>query len=685
MATRLYASSIDVPKNFGSAITPAFDGNWSSTNNMSRFALHTAHTGSGLTTLQRTKTSSTRQNLGLIQLVSGPLEASQAITTADTVRAVFEARQNVTGADCSSKMSVRVVSQDGATVRATLLALDTVTTNINEWGTTASSKLFPRMVDADPLKTLSDYTTQDGDRIVVEIGFLTANTNFTTSQGRITIGDPIGVNDFGYGNSLTGTHVGWVEFSMNLVFKPSIAPRRQRMQMLGVGTRRLANSFLPKELINVTSRSVNDFLDFMAIGSHDYGAPNIYSNRTALKNANETLGIPLSRGNPLDVMVQLPAGWKTSYLFALPNTTDTQTLTASINADLDKFQTYYDVGRLSHIEMPNEPDLFSGDPNWPAYLGAFYKLAYPMAKARFPDIPVLGSTLGHNKDADINSVLAQFSGGETPSDYCDIGCLHSYPGPTQPHSNLDQIMQVGARLFPGKSIAISESGYHTAVNAWQIGAGGDVSEEAQAWYEPKMFLEYYKKGFLILWLYEILDRRPNSESTSFGTPLSPANSQNEANLGLFRGNNSHANPDVTGPKPVVQNLVNLRSLLSGSDPATNSTITYQIDGSPLQHMLLESSTNPIIVLWQQANLYQNSIPSVFNFFTLAFSGGSPGVDLNPPDQNAALRFATDYQVVVKKVSDNGATPVTLTAATMHQIAVPAKDILILELTPGSAL
>lgn len=688
MPTRLYASSIDVPKNLGSPLTPSFNSSWSSTNNMVRYALSTSHTGSGLTTLQRSKSSSTRQNLGLVQLTSPPLEADQVITSTDTVRAVFEARENVSGADCSSKMSVRVVSQDGTIVRTTLLALDTATTNIFEWGTTSSSKLFPRMTDADPLKVLSDYTTQDGDRIVVELGFLTANTTFTTSQGKIVIGDPIGVTDFEYGNNLTGTHVGWVEFSMNLSFKTSISPRRQRMQMMGVGTRRFTNSYLPKELITVSARGVNSFLNFMGINSHDYGAPNIYSNRPALKNANEALGIPLSRGNPLDVMVQLPAGWKTSMLFGLPYTTDTATITAAVIADLDRFQPYYDADRLSYIEMPNEPDLFtkypgttSIDPNWPQYLAAFYKTAYALTKDRFPNIPVLGSSLGHNTTANVTSVLAQFSNNETPANYCDIGCLHAYPGPNQPHVNLDEMMQVGARLYPGHEIAISETGYHTAYNAWQIGAGGGLSEAAHTWYLPKMYLEYFKRGFKFMWAYELLDRRPNAESTSFGTPLSPAHSMNEANFGLFRGNNNHANPDVTGPKPVVEIITNLRSLLAGTDPVSNSTTTYQIDGSPLKHLLLEKTTHPVIVLWQQATIYTPSIPNTYNAFTFSWSGGSAGVDLSPPDQNATVRFSSDYQITVKKVSDNGASSTTLPAATVHHIAVPAKDILILELTP----
>lgn len=688
MATRFYASSIDVPKYLGSAITPAFDTNWTSTNNMSRFSLALAHTGSGLTTLQRSKSDSTRRNLGLIQLVSPPLVAGIEITSTDTVRTIFQASENATTADCSSKMSIRVFNQDGTALRTTLLALDTSTTNIIEWSTTPSSKLFPRMNDADPLPTLADYTTQDGDRIVCELGFLTANTNFATSQGRITIGDPTNATDYNFANNETGANTGWIEFSVDLSFKPNINPRRQRMQIMGIGSRRMAEtSVLPKELIPTTSANVNSFLDSMAVGSHDYGAPNIYSNHSAIITANTAIGIPLSRGNPLAVMNALPSGWKTSMLFSLPRTTDTAEITTSVNADLDIFATYYDADRLSHIEMPNEPDLFTKfpnsnniDPAWPQYLGAFYKIAYPLAKSRFPDIPVIGSSLGHNKEADVNSILAEFSGGETPGDYCDEGCLHSYPGPVQPHTGLDQILQISERLYPGKELNISESGYHTAINAWQIGAGGEVSEAAQAWYEPKMYLEYFKKGIKTLWMYELLDRRPNAETTSFNTPVSPSNSINEGNFGFYRGNNNASAPDITGPKPVVNNFVYLRNLLSGNDPTTNSTVRYKIDGSPLQHILLENDTSPIIVLWQQATIYKTSSPAVFNYFTLSYSGGSAGVDLSPPDQNAVIRFDTDYEVLVKKVSDNGATPQTLTAATVHNIAVPAKDIIILELT-----
>lgn len=688
MATRFYASSDYAPSNLGVSITPAFD-TWTSTNNMVRRSMSPRKTGSGITTLFRTKSDSTRRNFGIIQLVSPPLEAGQAITTSDTVRAVFQSWQNATTADCSAKMSVRIFSQDGTTQQTTLLALDTATTNILEWGTTAASHLFPRMSDADPLPTLQNYTTQDGDRIVCDIGWLCANTTFASSQGKISIGDPLTGSDYDFANNQSGsTSVGWVEFSMDLVFKQVLQPRRQRISIMGTGTRRISNSsVIPTELTSQATQNAADFLNSMGVNSHDYGAPNIYSNIPALISATTTLGIPLMRGQPLAGLDSLSSEYKSGYFIGgYGRTTDATTITNAVNAALDAHaQPYYEAGRLLYLEMPNEPDLFtktpggSIDPNWPSYVAAYCRIAYPIAKARFPDIPIVGVCLGHNKPTDVASLVAAFD-GDAIGDYCDIGNMHSYPGLGLAHTSFDTLTTVPAQLYPGKDIYVTESGYHTAVNDWQIGRVGGINENVQAWYITKMYLEYFGFGIKKFFQYELLDRRPNAESTSFGVPLSPANQQSEANLGLFRGNNSHAAPNTAGAKPVVGILNNLRSMLTGSAPASNATLTYQLDGSPFSHVLLETSTAVYMVIWQRATLWKSGIASTFNIFTLSWQGGSAGVELDPPDQNARLRFSSDKDLTIRKVSDAGATPVTIAGSTVHEFAVPAKDVLIIQIS-----
>lgn len=689
MATRFYASSVYAPTNLGTTISPAFDSAWTSSSSMIRRTMSPNKTGSGITTLFRTKSDSTRRNFGIVQLVSHPLEAGQNITTSDTVKAVFQSWQNASTADCSAKMSIRVFSQDGTTARATLLALDTSTTNLSEWGTTATSHLFPRMGDADPVSTLQNYTTQDGDRIVCDIGWLCANTTFASSQGKISIGDPLTGSDYSFANNQAGDgYIGWIEFSMNLVFKQMLLPRRQRLSIMGAGTRRVStSSVIPAQLISRVTRNAADFINSMGVNSHDYGAPNIYSNIPALISATTTLGIPLMRGQPLSGLESLGTEYKSGYFIGgYGRTTDETTITNAVNAALDAHaQPYYEAGRLLYLEMPNEPDLFtktpngSIDPNWPAYIAAYCRIAYPIAKARFPDIPIVGVPLGHNKPADVAALIAAFD-GDAIGDYCDIGNMHSYPGLGLAHTSFDTLTTVPALLYPGKDIYVTESGYHTAVNDWQIGRGGGINETVQAWYIVKMYLEYFGFGIKKFFQYELLDRRPNAESTSFGTPLSPANQQSEANLGLFRGNNSHSAPNTAGAKPAVELINNLRSMLAGSAPGSNTSLTYQLDGSPLAHILLETSTGIYMVLWQRATLWKSSAPATFNIFTLSWQGGSAGSELNPPDQNARIRFSSDKDLTIRKVSDAGATPTTMSGSTVHEFAVPAKDVLIIQIS-----
>lgn len=689
MATRFYSSSTNGPTNFGSPISPSFDS-WTSTSTMIRRTMSPIRTGSGITTLLRTKSDSTRRNFGIVQLVSPPLVAGQNITTSDTVQAVFQSWQNATTADCSAKMSVRIFSQDGTTLRATLRALDTATTNLFEWGTTAQSHLFSRMADADPLQTLANYTTQDGDRIVVDLGWLCANTNFASSQGKLSIGDPLTGTDYPYVNGQSGsTYVGWIEFSMNLTFKPNISPRRQKVSIMGAGTRRLSSmTVLPSELIAQTAQNATSFIDSMGINSHDYGAPNIYSNHTALLAATTDLGIQYVRGHPLAVLNSLGPEYKSScFIGGYNRTTDSTTITNDITSYLDTVvQPFYDSGRLLFLEMPNEPDLFtktsngSIDPNWPAYIAAYCRIAYPLVKARFPGIPVVGVALGHNKPSDVTALIAAFDQGDAIGDYCDIGNIHCYPGYGLAHTSFDTLNTVPQQLYPGKDIYVTESGYHTAVNGWQVGIGGGVNEDVQGWYIAKMFLEYFAYGVKKFFLYEMLDRRPNAESTSWGTPLSPANQQPEANLGLFRGNNIHATPDTAGAKPAVAIINTIRSMLAGAAPGSNSTISYQVDGSAFAHLLLETTTGLYLVLWQRATLWQPSLPATFNYFSLSWQGGTAGYELSPPDQNARLRFGSDKDITIRKVSDNGASPVTMTNAAQHEFSVPAKDILIIEIS-----
>lgn len=154
-------------------------------------------------------------NVGLRQHFTETL-AAQSLS--GTFSLVIRGLESLAAADSTLQAIVRVVSQDGATTRATLYAGHAAALNATvgalgqEFGLTAETRIIPAGT------ALSPYTCVDGDRISVETGPRLYNTVTTSYDTTLRYGHPVGTADFALTAGLTTDLVPWVEFSQNLLF-----------------------------------------------------------------------------------------------------------------------------------------------------------------------------------------------------------------------------------------------------------------------------------------------------------------------------------------------------------------------------------------------------------------------------------------------------------------------------------
>ncbi len=209
--TRLYFSASTAP-----SVSPSF-GSWGYTTEAGRYALLSAKVGGeSLVTGTRIGPSATGVTQLDRQYVSEPISAGQVFTSGSTfLKAQLQCREYNNGDNTRSGLSVRIVSNDGATTRATLLA----TANYGLAGTTefVNSATLRNAAYANGDTVTASYTTVAGDRLVVEIGY--TNNAGSTVEGRCRYGAPTGTDLPENETTTTATNVPWVEFSNTITFQ----------------------------------------------------------------------------------------------------------------------------------------------------------------------------------------------------------------------------------------------------------------------------------------------------------------------------------------------------------------------------------------------------------------------------------------------------------------------------------
>lgn len=217
MATRFY-----FPSTGTADVSPAFDAEWNDSSSVTRRPLNRTRGTSAFVEISDTETSAlSTWDILLGQFVSAPLQAQ---TLSGTFSCVIRARESATGVNARSQMVVKVVSNDGATIRGTLFPADTTTTNVNEWvatttATAVRNAFFPKGTASQAFTSLA---IQAGDRIVIEVGARTVNTATTAGfTAAMRFGEAAA-------SDLTADETGvvegnpWIEFSSTVLLQADL-------------------------------------------------------------------------------------------------------------------------------------------------------------------------------------------------------------------------------------------------------------------------------------------------------------------------------------------------------------------------------------------------------------------------------------------------------------------------------
>jgi len=206
--TRLY-----MPTAEAAAVTPAFDGNWEDVDGAVRRRLRY------IKDLSNTFASGTPigwtagQDALDRQYVSDPMVAGQVFNTSVIMQGICRALESAVNDNVTQiKAGLRIVSNDGNTVRATLLAVANHSGSTTELGTTSTVR---RIFNSTALT--GTYVTADGDRIVLELGYSDDGTGASIlATGSFGMSDGDAPYAFVGG---TTTCSPWVEFSIPIRFK----------------------------------------------------------------------------------------------------------------------------------------------------------------------------------------------------------------------------------------------------------------------------------------------------------------------------------------------------------------------------------------------------------------------------------------------------------------------------------
>jgi hypothetical protein len=206
-ATRFY-----LPSTGAAAVSPAFthQATWDAVDNVDRLRCVTTKISSSMTSKTEGKATTVDRQL-VRQYVSDPINAQtiSAGTVKGTVR-VLESAAN----DNLDNISVKivVVSRDGSTLTGTILNLGEYV-GVNEFATSLTNR---RVADGD---TTTSVTANQGDRIVIELGFRNSATG-TSVSGDMNFGDN-SATDLGDNETGTAADNPFVELSNTITFEAS--------------------------------------------------------------------------------------------------------------------------------------------------------------------------------------------------------------------------------------------------------------------------------------------------------------------------------------------------------------------------------------------------------------------------------------------------------------------------------
>lgn len=209
MASRFYFGV------YAPSISPAADAAWDVAGSLVRRVLEGEKHGfpAALETLAVSTTSNSPAgavDVLIGQYISAPLSGNQTISSA--IKGQISAFESNAAANARMQCVIRVVSNDGTTVRGTLIAASAAALS-NEFNTSTRNIKIPLGGSTVP----SSVNALDTDRIVVEIGWRKHESATTNRTVTFAGGNPIGT-DLPEDETTVATNTPWIEFADTLVF-----------------------------------------------------------------------------------------------------------------------------------------------------------------------------------------------------------------------------------------------------------------------------------------------------------------------------------------------------------------------------------------------------------------------------------------------------------------------------------
>jgi hypothetical protein len=213
MARRFYLPIGDVP-----VVSPAFDTAWQATGSALRRRMNTiVKTANDSVAAQSAVASTAGQATCHRQFVSDPMNSGLVFDTSTTYKCQIQMFESAINDNAYPVCSLRIVSYDGSTVRATLLALAANGTGtgpgFTEFNTTIRNISY---INGDVGQNAS-YTTQAGDRLVLETGHNDnggATISVTPRFGEVAAGGDLAEDETATGTTLRP----WFETSVTVTF-----------------------------------------------------------------------------------------------------------------------------------------------------------------------------------------------------------------------------------------------------------------------------------------------------------------------------------------------------------------------------------------------------------------------------------------------------------------------------------
>lgn len=211
MATRFY-----FPSSGAAAVSPAFDASWTQTTNAARLAMVTTRISSAMATIDGVgNTNSTTRQL-IRQYVSAQVAAQ---TLSGSIKGQIRCTTNALG---SAALSFRVAkcAGDGSSVVEIVALTEAADAETNAPPAFENGTVENRRFETPPANTFSitfsDTTLNNGDRLIIELGYKEGSAN-GANVSSLVIGDDSGT-DLPEDETTTTSDNPWAEFTDDITF-----------------------------------------------------------------------------------------------------------------------------------------------------------------------------------------------------------------------------------------------------------------------------------------------------------------------------------------------------------------------------------------------------------------------------------------------------------------------------------